>query len=115
MATHASDEADIRRRIGRLVEAIRAMDLEGGMAIYAPNIVSFDLTAPLRHAGAEAKRKNWANAFAMYQRPLGYEVADLTVTVGEDVAFAHSLNRFSGTRKDGNRSGFWVRATTCYR
>src|SRR5262249_30747054 len=115
MATHASDEADIRRRLGTLVEAIRAMDLEGVMAIYAPDIVSFDLTAPLRQAGAEAKRKNWAGAFGMFQRPLGYEMRDLTITVGEDVAFAYSLNRVSGTRKDGKRSDFWVRATTCYR
>jgi hypothetical protein len=30
MATqHANDEADIRQRIDKLVEAIRAMDLEG--------------------------------------------------------------------------------------
>ena len=32
-----------------------------------------------------------------------------------DVAFAHSLNRLSGTLKNGNRSGFWVRATYCFR
>jgi ketosteroid isomerase-like protein len=31
------------------------------------------------------------------------------------VAFAHSLNRLSGTLKNGNRSGFWVRATFCCR
>ena len=31
------------------------------------------------------------------------------------MAFAHSLNRLSGTLKNGNRSGFWVRATFCFR
>jgi hypothetical protein len=41
MATqHASDEPDIRKRMGRLPEAIRAMDLESVMAIYAPDIAS---------------------------------------------------------------------------
>src|SRR5262249_10395570 len=115
MPTHASDEAEIRRRIGRLVEAIRAMDLEGTMAIYAPNVVSFDLTPPLRYAGPEIKRKHWGGAFGMYQPPVGYEVRGLTITVGEDVAFAHSLKRVSGTRKDGSRSDFWLRGTTCYR
>lgn len=36
MATqHAIDEADIRARIDKLVEAVRAMDLEGVKAIYA--------------------------------------------------------------------------------
>ena len=116
MATqHASDEADIRERIDTLVEAIRAMDLEGLKSMYAPNIVSFDVNPPLQHVGAEAKWKNWVEAFTVFQRPLGYEIRDLTITVGDDVAFGYSLNRLSGTLKNGNRSGFWVRATICFR
>jgi ketosteroid isomerase-like protein len=116
MATqHGIDEADIRRQIDKAVEAIRAMDLEGLKSIYAPNIVSFDVNPPLQHVGAEAKWKNWEEAFTVFQRPLGYEIRDLTITLDGDVAFAHSLNRLSGTLKNGNRSGFWVRATFCFR
>jgi ketosteroid isomerase-like protein len=33
----------------------------------------------------------------VYERPLGYEILDLTATVGGDVASAHSVNRLSGT------------------
>jgi uncharacterized protein (TIGR02246 family) len=116
MATqHAVDEADIRQRIDNLVQAIRAMDLEGVKPIYAPDIVSFDIVPPLQHVGAEAKWKNWVDVFTVYQRPLGYDVRDLTITVGDDVAFGHSLNRISGTLKNGNRSDYWVRCTTCFR
>jgi uncharacterized protein (TIGR02246 family) len=116
MATqHATDEADIRQRIDKLAEAIRAMDLEGLTPIYAPDIVSFDIVPPLQHLGAEAKRKNWVDAFAMYERPLGYEIHDLTITLGDDVAFGHSVNRISGTLKNGNRTDFWLRWTTCFR
>jgi uncharacterized protein (TIGR02246 family) len=97
------------------VAALRAMDLEGVMSLYAPDIVSFDIVPPLRHVGAEAKRKNWVDAFAMYQRPLGYEIRDLTITLGDDVAFGHSLNRVSGTLKNGNKTDFWLRWTTCFR
>ena len=111
----ATDEANIRQRINRLVEALRAMDLEGVMSLYAPDIVSFDIVPPLQHVGAKAKEKNWADAFAMYQRPLGYEIRDLTLTLGDDVAFGHSLNRVSGTLKNGNRTGFWLRWTACFR
>ena len=111
----ATDEANIRQRIDTCVEALRAMDLEGLMSLYAPDIVSFDLGPPLRHIGATAKEKNWADAFAIYQRPLGYEIRDLTVTVGDDVAFAYSLNRVSGTMKNGNRTDFWLRWTACLR
>jgi uncharacterized protein (TIGR02246 family) len=111
----AADEADIRQRIDKLVQAIRAMNLEGVMSIYAPDIVSFDIVPPLQHVGVEAKRRNWEDAFAMYQHPLGYEIRDLSITVCDDVAFGHSLNRISGTLKNGNRTDFWVRSTTCFR
>jgi uncharacterized protein (TIGR02246 family) len=111
MATdRAIDEADIRRRIDHCAKALHAMDLEGVMAIYAPDIVS-----PLRHVGAEAKRQQWVDAFGMYQPPLGYEFRDVTVTVDDDVAFCHSLNRVSGTLQNGQRSEFWVRWTACFR
>jgi ketosteroid isomerase-like protein len=112
---HAIDEAHIRQRIGKLTEALRAMDLEGVMSIYAPDIVSFDIGPPLQHVGAEAKKRNWIDAFAMYQRPLGYEIRDLTITMGDDVAFGHSLNRINGTLKNGHRTDFWLRWTACLR
>jgi uncharacterized protein (TIGR02246 family) len=116
MATrHAIDEADIRRRIDKLVEAIRAMDLEGVKSIYAPNVVSFDIVPPLQHVGAEAQWKNWEDVFMAYQPPLGYEVRDLNITLGDDVAFGHSLNRISGTLRNGKKSAFWLRWTTCFR
>ena len=116
MATQrATDEANIRQRINKLVEALRAMDLGSVMSIYAPDIVSFDIVPPLRHVGAKSKEKNWIDAFAMYQRPLRYEIRDLTLTLGDDVAFGHSLNRVSGTLKNGNRTDFWLRWTACFR
>jgi ketosteroid isomerase-like protein len=112
---YASDEAAIRRRIDQWAEAVRALDLEGAMSIYAPDIVSFDVEPPLQHVGAEAKRKNWTGASAMYEGRRGYELRDLTITAGDGVAFARSLNRVSGTFKNGKEVAFWVRWTACFR
>jgi uncharacterized protein (TIGR02246 family) len=112
---HTIDEAVIRQRVEQWAEAIRAMDLDGVISIYAADVVSFDLDGVLQYVGARAKSEAWENVFRMYRRPLGYEVRDLALTVGDDVAFGHSLNRISGTLKGGNRSGFWLRWTTCYR
>ena len=111
----AVDEATIRLRLDRLAEAVRSMDLEGVMSAYAPDLVSFDIVPPLKHVGAAAKRNNWIDAFSMYQRPLGYEILDLELTVGDDVAFGYSLNRISGTLKSGGRSDLWLRWTACLR
>jgi ketosteroid isomerase-like protein len=51
----------------------------------------------------------------MFERPLDYEIRDLTISVGDDVAFGHSLNRITGTSKDGKKNDGWVRFTVCFR
>ena len=65
--------------------------------------------------GAEAKGKNWARVFELYQRPLGCEIRDLAIIVGDHVALGHILNRISGTLKSGKRNDAWVRGTICLR
>jgi ketosteroid isomerase-like protein len=117
MATpHAAGEAGIRQLIDNMAEAIRAMDLKGLRACFAPDMVSFDVAGPpLQTAGAEAKLKNWETAFTVFRPPVGYEIRDLTITVGDDVAFAYSFNRFSGTLENGDTIGPWVRYTAGFR
>jgi len=46
---------------------------------------------------------------------MDYEVADLDITVGDDVAFTRSLNRSSTTLNTGQKAEFWLRWTTCMR
>ncbi|GLY82816.1 YybH family protein [Actinoallomurus iriomotensis] len=109
------DEAEIRRRLGKIVEEIRAKDLDGLKRLYAKDVVSFDVEPPLQHVGIEAKLKNWERAFALFQ-DVTYELRDLTVTVGDDVAFGHGFGRLSGRMKNGTAtSGMWVRGTFCFR
>ena len=115
-AQHAAEEADIRQRFDKMAEAIRAADLDGVMPIYAPDIMTYDVQSPLRRFGTEGKRKNWVDVFTMFQPPLNCEMRDLTITVNDDMAFVYSLNRISGTLRNGDASsGFWVRATACLR
>lgn len=105
------DEAAIRRRIDELTEAVRAADVDRVMSSYAPGLVTFDIVPPLQKLGADGKRRNWMDVFVTYQSPLGYEVRDLAITVGDEVAFAHSLNRIHGALKDGTKIDQWVRWT----
>ena len=116
MATqHAADEADIRARIDRWAAAIGRMDISRVMSIYTPDVVSFDLAGALQCVGAEAKKKPWRDVFSMYLSPIDYEVRDLSLTLGETVAFGHSFNRISGTRHNGEKTSVWVRWTPCFR
>ena len=120
MATQdRADEADVRQLIAHMAEAIRAADLEGLRAFFAPDVVSFDVGPQLQSVGAAAKMENWIAAFTMLGSPRDYEIRDLTIAVADGVAFAHSFNRISGTVQsaDGNakRVGPWVRYTGVFR
>ena len=109
------DEAEIKRAIEGYVEALRAKDIDGVMSIYAPELVAFDLVPPLQYVGADVYRKHWLEGWSLLQGSMGYEVADLDITVGDDVAFTHSFNRSSATLNTGQKIDFWLRWTTCLR
>lgn len=111
---HEIDEAAVRRQLENLVDAVRTRDLERLDDIYAPGIVSFDVEPPLQHLGPEGKRANWERAFAAIRPPIEYEVRDLSISVDGDLAFTHGLARLSGNLPNGQRGGFWVRATSCF-
>ncbi|MFF4398735.1 YybH family protein [Streptomyces sp. NPDC001480] len=112
---HEADEAKIRRHIDKIVEGLQNKDPEGLKRLYATDIVSFDVQPPLQHVGVEAKLKNWAPVFTSFES-VTYEVRDLTLTVGEEVAFGHAFARLSGTLKNGTAAkGMWVRVTYCLR
>lgn len=108
-----SDEAEIRQRLDDLLDPIRTMDVSRVKEMYAPDVVSFDVEAPLQHLGLDAKTQNWIQVFGAFTPPLGYEIRELTVVSAGAIAFAHSLNRLSGTMKNGKKTGMWVRSTIC--
>ncbi|UPK75687.1 nuclear transport factor 2 family protein [Nocardioidaceae bacterium SCSIO 66511] len=109
------DGARIRQQIDKIVEGIQTQDLESLKQLYATDVESFDIEPPLQHAGLAAKSKNWASAFA-FIHDSRYELRDLTLTVGDDVAYGHAFGRLSGTLQDGTvTNGMWVRVTYCFR
>ena len=111
----SGNEAEIRQLIDEWVKAVRAKDVDAAIAAYAPDVLSFDLAPPLAYRGAAANRKSLEEWFPSFRGPVGYEIRDLTITAGDDVAFSHSLNRITGARTDGTETDVWVRATVCFR
>lgn len=113
--TKATAEAEIRELVNCWMKALRAKDINGLMSNYAPDVLTFDIVPPLQYRGADSYRKNWEAWFPTFQGPIGYEIRDLSITTGDDVAFCHCINRISGTRTNGDETDTWVRATVCYR
>jgi uncharacterized protein (TIGR02246 family) len=108
-------EAEIRALIDQQARAVRAKDVDGSLSGYAPDVLLFDVVDPLRSMGADAARERLAAWFASFRGPIGYELRELAITAGDDVAFGHSLKRVSATTTDGRKLDMWWRATVCYR
>lgn len=107
----AAEETAIRGQIEKVIDGLRAKDLEALREPYASDVVSFDVEPPLQHVGIEAKLANWERVFQVFET-VDYELRDLTLTIGDDVAFGHAFGRLSGTMKNGvATAGMWVRVT----
>jgi len=111
----SSDEAEIRQLVDGRVKTLHAKDVNAAMSPYAPDLLLFDLAPPLQYRGAAVNRKGLEEWFLTFRGPVGYEIRDLGITAGDDVAFCHSLNRITGARTDGTETDVWVRATVCLR
>jgi ketosteroid isomerase-like protein len=109
--SHNTDEAAVRAVLGAISNAVRARDVEAMLAHCAPDIATFDMVPPLKHVGADAVRRVWAAALATFDSPVEYEVDQLDLAVGSDVAFCRSLNRFGGTTRDGKHIANWLCST----
>ena len=113
--TRTDEEARIRGLIEDWATAARVSDIDGIMAAYAPDIVSFDAIAQLQFKGADAYRKHWEACIAMCPGPMIFEIHDLSIATAGDVAFGHYLLRCGATGEDGQEKTGWMRVTVCYR
>ncbi|WP_328645277.1 nuclear transport factor 2 family protein [Amycolatopsis sp. NBC_00348] len=111
------DETRIRELLAVRTDAMTSRDAETLASQYTPDVIAFTLAPPLAHRGADVidveARKAWFDGF---EGPIEYEVRDLEITVGGDIAYCHSLTRLSTTPK-GAPAGFelWFRSTLCFR
>ncbi|HEY3469070.1 MAG TPA: nuclear transport factor 2 family protein [Amycolatopsis sp.] len=108
------DDKRIRALISERVTAMTERDADALARQCVPDLLAFTLAPPLAHHGEDVEaRKAW---FASFDGPIEYEVRDLEVTVGGDVAYSHSLTRLSTTPK-GMPQPFelWFRSTTGFR
>ncbi|WP_199856684.1 YybH family protein [Nocardia suismassiliense] len=111
---NGTDEAQIRGVIDKWVAAFRDRDVDAAMAIHSADTVSFDIVPPLRFVGTDAYRKPWEETFQNFAGPINFEIRDLDITIGGDLAFSRSLNRMMGTMADGQQTDLWFRWTACF-
>ncbi|HET6733937.1 YybH family protein [Mycobacterium sp.] len=89
-----TDEAQIRELITRWANAVHTGDLETVLVEHDPDIVMFDVPPPHDGVrGIDAYRDSWPPFFEFQRQGALFEIVELDVTAGNDVAFAHALLR----------------------
>jgi len=106
-------EGQIRALIEAWADAVRRHDLSGILAHHDPDIVMFDVPPPLQSRGMDEYKKTWDLFFRYHQPSQAFDVEDLAIVAGEDVAFAVVIMRcgsgtLTGPPEDG---GFLFRLT----
>src|SRR4051794_14491236 len=113
-AASAKNKAEIRDLYDRWAKAFEAGDVNGIMSVYAPGdaVVAYDVVPPLQYKGKDAYRKDYQEFLNQYDGPVHVEYRDTRIFSSGDVAFIHTLERFTGKLKGGQQSDLWLRVTS---
>lgn len=89
-----SSEDEIRTLIDTWANAVHTGDLDAVLRAHDPGIVMFDVPPPHDGVrGIEAYASTWPPFFQWQAAGAVFEIVELDVTAGADVAFAHALLR----------------------
>ena len=89
-----TDEEQIRRLIQGWARAVHAGDLDTVLEDHAEDIVMFDVPPPYDGVrGKAAYAKTWPPFFDWQATGAVFDIVELDVTAGTDVAFAYALLR----------------------
>lgn len=98
-----NDVEEVRALIERWATAVHAGDLRGVLADHAADIVMFDVPPPDQGVrGLDAYGQTWPGFFEWQASGAVFDIEELSVTAGSDVAFAVALLR-CGTVEDFRR------------
>jgi uncharacterized protein (TIGR02246 family) len=106
-----TDEGAIRDLVENWARAVRTKDLDGILANHSPDMLMFDVPPPIQSKGIEAYRKTWNLFFSWSQDSGVFDISEMNITAGNDVAFVTALMRCAGTEANGDKTELEFRLT----
>lgn len=101
MTTSNTAEIEIRAVLEAWAAATRQNQEEHILRNHAEDLVIFDVLPPMKYESAESYRRSWEEWQPNTQGEAVFNLENLTITSGNEVAFAHSFIRCGGTLADG--------------
>jgi uncharacterized protein (TIGR02246 family) len=107
-----SDEiAAIRSVVESWTAAVRRRDLEGILRDHSSDMVMFDVPPPFQSRGIEAYRKTWDVFFSWSSDPVPFDIAEINITAGSEVAFVVATMHCAEPGANGEQIGLDFRLT----
>jgi uncharacterized protein (TIGR02246 family) len=82
-----TNEAAVRRVVEDWAKAVRGKDMDGILRHHSPDVLMFDVPPPLQSKGIDAYAGTWGLFFDSAPNPPVFDIKEMTITAGEDVAF----------------------------
>jgi uncharacterized protein (TIGR02246 family) len=109
--TGSGDDAAIRKLVESWAAAVRRRDFGGILQNHSSDIVMFDVPPPLQSQGIEAYKKSWDLFFSWSSDPVPFDITEMSVTAGGDVAFVVATMRCAEPGANGEPKGLDFRLT----
>jgi uncharacterized protein (TIGR02246 family) len=111
----SADEVAVRDLIEAWAGAVRRKDYNGILRSHAADFVMFDVPPPFKSVGLDAYRATWDLFFSWSSDPVRFEIQEMDVTAGANVAFAFATMRCGAPGSDGKTEPLDFRLTICLR
>jgi uncharacterized protein (TIGR02246 family) len=109
--TLSADETAIRKIVEDWADAVRRRDLPAVLLNHSTDMLIFDVPPPFSSRGIDAYAKTWEQFFGWAVTPAVFDIKEMAVTSGSDVAFVSAAMRCAGTESDGTRLDLDFRLT----
>lgn len=107
------DELAIRVLLESWASATREGRQDDVLSNHAADVIIYDVLPPMKYESAAAYRRSWDDWQPDTQGEGRFELEDLSITAGSDIAFAHGFIQCGGTLSTGKTFQDTVRATFC--
>jgi uncharacterized protein (TIGR02246 family) len=111
MSSQDTDQAEIRQLLAGWSAAVRCKDYDGIVKNHSPAMLMFDVPPPFQSQGIDAYRKTWELFFGWMDGPPKFELADVRITAGADVAFVTARGQCFGPNEHGEPEELEFRLT----
>ena len=111
MSSQDQNHGQIRRLLADWSAAVRRKDYDGVLRNHSRDVLMFDVPPPFQSEGIDAYRKTWDLFFGWTTSPPKFELSDVRITAGQEVAFVTARGKCLGPDAHGQTEELEFRLT----